>query len=77
MVRVFIAHWNVECGFLQELELPMSVLVDAFVLVTRPPKEVILQRRRKLPQIGLARFLAERPLFRASLVLQRFLPSTH
>ena len=60
MVRVFIAHWNVECG-LQELELPMSVLVDAFVLVTRSPKEVILQRRRELPQIGLARFLAERP----------------
>jgi hypothetical protein len=78
MVRVFIALWNVECG-LQELKLHMPVFVDAFVLVTRPPREVILQRRRELPQIGLARVLTECPRFRqlASLVLQRFLPSTH
>ncbi len=60
MVRVLIAHWNVECG-LQELELPVFVLVDAFILVTRPPREVILQRRRELLQIGLARVLAKCP----------------
>ncbi len=77
-VWVFIPVWDVECG-LQELEHPMFVLVDAFVLVTRPPGEVILQRRRELPQIGLARLVAERSRFRhvVSLVLQIFLPSTH
>ncbi len=32
MVRVFIALGNVECG-LQELELHMLVLVDAFVMI--------------------------------------------
>ena len=52
--------WDVECG-LQELEHSMPVLVDAFILITRPPSEVTLQRRRELPQIGLARFLAKRP----------------
>ena len=77
-VRVFVVLWNVECG-LQELELPVFVLVDAFILENRPPIEVILQRRRELLQIGLARVLAECPRFRqvASLVLQLFLPSAH
>ena len=78
-IWILIQLWDVECG-LQELELPMSILVDAFILVTRPPREkVILQRQRKLPQIRLARVLTECPRFRqvASLVLQLFLPSTH
>ena len=60
MVWVFIPLWDVECG-LQELEHSMPVLVDALVLVTRPPGEVVLQRRRELPQIGLARVLTECP----------------
>ena len=62
--------WDVECG-LQMLEHSVVVLVDAFVLITRPPCVVIFQRRRELPQIGLARFFAEPSFFRyvASLVL--------
>ena len=77
-VRVFVVLWNVECG-LQKLELPVLVLMDAFTLVTHPPREVVLQRRGELLQIGLARALAECLRFRqvASLVLQPFLPSTH
>ena len=55
-VRVLVARGHVECG-LQELELPMPIFMDAFVLVAHPPAEVILQRRRKLPQVGLARAL--------------------
>ncbi len=58
MVRVFIALGNVECG-LQELELHMLVLVDAFVLMVTPPSEVIPQRRRELLQIRFVHVLAE------------------
>ena len=77
-VRVFIPLWNVECG-LQELESAMPVLVDALVLVTHPPGEMVLQRRRELPQIGLVRVTVECRQFWvvAPLVLQLSLPSTH
>ena len=70
--------WNFECG-LQELELPVHVLVDAFALVAHPPREVILQSRGELLQIGFARALAECLRFRqvVSSVLQLFLPSAH
>ena len=70
-VWVFITLWDVECG-LQELEHAMPVLVDALALIAHPPGEMVLQRRRELPQIGLARFIAV-----CSLVLQLSFPSTH
>ena len=77
-VRVFIPLWDVECG-LQELESAMPVLVDALVLVTHPPGEMVLQRRRELPQIGLVRVTVECRQFWvvALLVLQLSLPSAH
>ena len=42
-VRVFIPLGNVECG-LHELESAMPVLVNALVLVARPPDKMVLQR---------------------------------
>ncbi len=54
MIGILIPLRDVEYG-LQKLEHSMLVFVDAFVLEARPQGEVVLQRRRELPQIRLAR----------------------